>query len=387
MSFVSWDPGVAPPARETDADRLIRHACLDYGAWQPERLADAHALLAAQPALAQANLATAATVGDVATVRALLAAGADANAVGGPFPWPPLLYACYSRLPIEGERSTLEVARVLLAAGADAKAGFLCCGNLPPFTALTGAFGRGEHGNNHPPHPARLALARLLLDAGADANDGQTLYNCHFVADDSHLELLFEYGLSDRELLREELWAAAQKNFAHRVNLLLAHGAPVDEPGRRDGRTPAHAALRYGNHEIANTLLAHGAKPPTLTDDDKLAAACVAGRVVEADELLVQLGPPAPHVRAELVRRAVEANHPEGVRFMASVGFSVDGLAQGRTPMHEAAWAGDVAMVQLLVELGANPEVRDLSFNSTPLGWAQHNKQAPVVAYLASVTG
>jgi ankyrin repeat protein len=367
---------------------MIRHACLDYGDWQPERLADAHALLAAQPALAQADLWTAATVGDVATVRALLAGGADANAVGGPFPWPPLLYACYSRLPIDGDRSTLEVARALIAAGADATAGFLWCGNLPAFTALTGAFGYGENGNNHPPHPphpARMELARLLLDAGADANDGQALYNCHFRSDDSHLELLFAYGLADRDLLREELWAAAQKNFTRRVDLLLAHGAPVDAPGRRDGRTPAHTALRYGNHEIAAALIGRGAKPPLLTDDDKIAAACIAGRQVEADELLFQLGPPDPHVRAELMRRAVEANHPEGVRFMATAGFSVDALAQGRTPMHEAAWTGDVAMVQLLVELGAKIDVRDAHFGSTPLGWAEHNKQDAVVAYLSSL--
>lgn len=385
MAFVTWDPSVAPPANEAASDRLVRHACLDYGAWRPERLVDAHALLAAQPALAQATLWTAATVGDAATVRALLAGGADANAVGGPFPWPPLLYACYSRLPIDGARSTLEVARALLAAGADAKVGFLWCGNLPAFTALTGAFGYGENGNNHPPHPARIELARLLLDAGADANDGQTLYNCHFRSDDSHLELLFEYGLADRDLLREELWAAAQKNFTRRVDLLLAHGAPVDEPGRRDGRTPAHAALRYGNHAIADLLIARGAKPPVLTDEEKIAAACIAGHQVEADQLLFTLGPPDPRVRAELVRRAVEANHPEGVRFMASVGFSLDALAHGRTPMHEAAWAGDLAMVQLLVELGANPEVRDLHFNSTPLGWAQHNKQDAIVAYLSSL--
>jgi len=69
------------------------------------------------------------------------------------------------------------------------------CGNVPPFTALTGAFGEGEDGNNMPPHQHRDALARLLLEAGADPNDGQTLYNKHFNPNDEHLRLLFEHGL------------------------------------------------------------------------------------------------------------------------------------------------------------------------------------------------
>ena len=39
------------------------------------------------------------------------------------------------------------------------------------------------------------ALAELLLTAGADANDGQLLYDRQFGRDDRHLVLLFEHGL------------------------------------------------------------------------------------------------------------------------------------------------------------------------------------------------
>jgi len=54
-------------------------------------------------------------------------------------------------------------------------------------------FGRGE--GNPPPHQYELELARLLLEAGADPNDSQTLYNRSWFPGDEWLELLFAYGL------------------------------------------------------------------------------------------------------------------------------------------------------------------------------------------------
>jgi len=396
----TWDPSTRgePVAA---ADRLISLACLDYGRWRLADLDGARRLLADDPALARANLYAAVATGEVDTVRALLAAEpALVNLAGGPAGWPPLLYACYSRLAAP----TLAVARALLDAGADPDAGFLWCGNLPPFTALTGAFGEGEEGNGQPPHPERDALARALLEAGADPNDGQTLYNRHFRRDDGHLRLLFEHGLGrDRggpwyarfgdqlgtpaDLLVEELWQAARKNFVDRVRLLVEHGARVDQPGRRDGRTAHEAALMFGNHEIADYLAAHGAKPVALALEQQLASACIAGRRDQAVALLARhpelrdtIG---PHGRLELVRRAVEAQRPEGVRLMAELGFELHS-AHGRTAMHEAAWAGDLDMVQLLVELGASTEARDPAYHATPLGWAAYNHQPRVVAYLVS---
>src|SRR5262245_30277706 len=165
------------PAGDTGdrVDRFLRLACLTYrsrlrvgtnGGDDLRRYAQAGALLAAHPELASADIYTAAAAGDVATARLLLSR--DPGLVGrsgGPYDWPPLLYAA---LPPVAGRSTVEVAELLLAAGADPNAGYLLDGEPPPVTALSGAF-HGRHDPiNQPAHRYGLALARLLLDAGAD---------------------------------------------------------------------------------------------------------------------------------------------------------------------------------------------------------------------------
>lgn len=414
----AFDP--LQPAGESDAptaETLIRLACLTYGSWDKSWIADARRMLQDHPELAQADMYAAAAAGDVAAIRALLARNpALANARGGPFAWPPLLYACYSRLEdVEERYSTLTAARLLLEGGADPNAGFLWRGNVPPFTALTAAFGEGEDSSHQPPHPNRDALAHLLLQAGADPNDGQTLYNCHFRRSDHHFELLFPYGLgtdrngpwyrrlgdrlqSPARLLVEELWAAARQGNFGRVELLVTHGAGVNTPGQRDGRTPYESALLTGNYEIAEYLEQHGARRVVLSAEDAFSVACVAGRrddalaiLREHPKLLEQLGTGG---RCELLHRAVESGRTAGIRLMAELGFELTsttkhqnvGMFRAVTPLHNAAWMGNLEMVKLLVELGADPNARDSSYNATPLGWATHNEQPQVVEYLRPFT-
>jgi len=194
METVIWNP---PETIDTGSrvDVFVRLACLTYTRTHPSPTRAAR-LLAEDPGLASASIYSAAAAGNVEAVRTMLDANPSlVNAKGGPLGWAPLLNACYSRLEATGTaHSTLEVARLLLSRGADPNAGFLYAGNYA-FTALTGAFGRGEDWPNQPPHPESAPLARLLLAAGADPNDAQTLYNRHFHADNEHLEILFEYGL------------------------------------------------------------------------------------------------------------------------------------------------------------------------------------------------
>jgi ankyrin repeat protein len=372
------------------ADRFLRLACLDYQEWRPDHLAEAEQLFD----VARTNIWTAAAAGEVDAIREMLDREPElVNAKGGPHGWEPLLYACYSRL----DAPTLDAARVLLERGADPNAGFLWDFTIP-FTALTGAYGDGEKGaRNQPPHRDRDALARLLLEKGADPNDAQVLYNRNFGRADDHLKLLLEFGLNDPALLAEELWGAARKNYVERVHLLVEHGVDVNVPGRRDGRTPYEAAIYFGNVEIAEYLVAHGAKRVELALPDRFAAACIAGNRAEVDAILGE-HPELPetlgaHGRVALVHRAVEARSHEGLRLLAKLGFEISGTTEhdcvgvnlGATPLHNATH--DLAMVKLLIELGADPTVRDRTYNATPLEWAEYGGQRDVAEYLRGVAG
>ena len=327
---------------------------------------------------------------------------------GGPYQWPPLLYLCFSRIPDAlPERSSLACARLLLEAGADPNAGFLWEGLAPPFTALTGAFGGGEDRANQPPHPQALALARLLLEAGADPNDGQTLYNRGFEVGDDHLRLLFEYGLgrgdggpwrrrlgdaqqSPAVMLADQLIWAVQAGRRDRVALLLSHGVDPNHPGSghptHRGRTALEWALRNGSTELAALLADAGARPPAELDPvDALLAAALAGDADAVRSADPRLLADARGRQPLAVTEAVELRRPEAIRLLVAAGFSING--DGRTtPLHQAAYEGDLELARLLVELGADVDREDPTFHSTPVGWAEHAHADAVADYLRSVS-
>ena len=205
--------------------------------------------------------------------------------------WTPLMYLAYGRARSDlsagdAERSMM----ILLQHGADPNAGYLWQGLVPPFTVLTGLFGDGEQGSvNDPPHPQAIRLATLLLDAGADPNDGQTLYNRMFSPADDHLELLLHYGLgrgdggawhrklpgrldSPALMLRAQLIWAITHDMRSRIRLLAGYGVDLASPlenMRWPGATPltpVQLALQSGQGEAARLLIDLGAPPATDTD-------------------------------------------------------------------------------------------------------------------------
>ena len=131
----------------------------------------AAAVLSAERDFARDSIHAAAAIAELNAVETHLED--DPGAVrepGGPFGWTPLLYLCLARHRAgrtDNARQRVSVARRLIAAGADVNDGAKESETVRGYrTALGGAVGRARSSE----------LVRVLLEAGADPADGPTLY-------------------------------------------------------------------------------------------------------------------------------------------------------------------------------------------------------------------
>jgi hypothetical protein len=429
LRAASRDPlRAAATGGDEPLEMFLRHAVLLYGPGDgPERWATARRINADHPELAATDLYAAAALADHEALTRHLSTDSDnVNRPGGPFGWAPLLYLTYSRVR---DDLTLEEAewslQTLLDHRADPDAGFLWRGQPPPFTALTGLFGGGEQGETaQPAHPYAVPLARLLLAAGADPNDGQTLYHRMFGETDEHLELLFAHGLGQGDggpwrrrlgdrldppeaMVRAQLTWAITHGQQRRIRLLADHGVDLAAPlasswlptaptgDRRP--TPVELAIASGRDDVGALLVQLGAPAPATDVESQLAAALLRGDEAEVERLI--RNEPARladlrRSRPSLVLRAVVLGRPDAVRLLVRQGFDVN--ARGRqdlpveqpweTALHHAAGEGAVAMTELLLSLGAATDVLDDRFRATPLGWARFFGQAGTVELLEPVS-
>jgi len=406
------------PALADRGDEFLRLACLRYGgddgapSWSAARR-----LLAEHPEIRGASIHAAAATAAVDEVRRFVAASPGAAAAqGGPFAWEPLLYLAYARHdPAIDRDAVLATAGLLLDHGADPDAGYLWHGLPTPFTVLTGTFGEGELGPEaQPRHPHAPALAELVLAAGADPNDGQSLYNRQFEPDDDHLVVLFAHGLgtgdggpwrrrlgdavdTPAEMVRRQLRWAVVRDMGDRVRLLLAHGVDPAAPFA-DGRTPAWMAAVHGHRDVLARLVAAGAARPEPAPPDAFLGLVLAGDRPGAEQLLAAHPGLLDRMRAQrpaLVALAAEVRRPEAVRLAVELGFDVSARGNGNlldhhpleTALHRAVHRDAPAVVELLLELGADPTIEDVQFHATPLGWARHFDNPTLIRLLEPVTG
>ncbi|MHC9297429.1 ankyrin repeat domain-containing protein [Mycobacterium sp. LTG2003] len=323
---ISVDPSALDEESLDPPDRFCAWASLRYNETDaPPRWRAAAELLAAEPGVVDRHVWAAASAADAdALARHLDARPELADTGGGPFGWVPLMYLSYTRAPVDrGRDDVLAAARLLLDAGADPNAGYLWCGMSTPFTVLTGVFGEGEQGpRRQPRHPFATGLATLLLERGAHPVDQQTLYNRMFRPDDSHLELLFAHGLT--------------------------HAGPSPWERRLGEAMETRAQMWQRQIDWAAT---HGFT-------DRL-------------DLLARHGIDVAEVHVAAMEFPDDPNARD---------------ADGATPLHTAAWAGDLETVQRLLDAGADPSITDSRFESTPLGWAEHAYQTEAADLLRKYT-
>jgi ankyrin repeat protein len=209
-----------------------------------------------------------------------------------------------------------------------------------------------------------VAIATILLDAGAEVDALAAMYGGAattmnmLVSSDHPMRAGVEVGL---------------------VETLLDHGAAVDGPGT-GAWTPLFTALASGHSETAEVLARRGARMDTLA---------VAAGLGRSDLAAALLPAAAAEERHRALALAAQHGHPEIVRMLLDAGedpnrYNPPGNHSHSTPLHQAAWGGHLAVVQLLVDRGARLDRRDKVHQGTPLGWAEHGSRNEVAAYLRS---
>ena len=302
------------------------------------------------------------------------------SAPGGPLGWRPLLYACHSCF------ASADLARELLARGADPNATFT--NEYGEMSALYGAAGVV-----HDPE-----LTRVLLEAGADPDDGESLYHSVEADDTACLRLLLEHGatpagtaalahaLDDDKLAHVALLLDAGADpdegavLVHAVRrgcgpellrLLAGRGADLERRGGEYSTPPEQHRSAYqnavlrGREDLAAVLEELGASTAVEPGDRAVAALACGERLPEP--LPAELGADA---RETLILAALRGRLDAVVD---ALGLDLAGCVGGSPPgtlLHHASWVGDARAAARLLELGADPAARSGAEFDTPLAWA-----------------
>ena len=212
------------------------------------------------PQVATANIYTAAILADESTVRTILLRDPkSATAKGGPHGWDALTHLCFSRyLRLDPARSvafvrTARPSSTLEPAPTPA-------GTRPTTLPAAGASSRAP---STEPLASRshAELTRLLLDRGADPNDGETPYHVPESYDNTVVKLLLESGKLNPASITTMLLRKADWHDDEGLKLILEHGA---DPNAMTiwGHTALHQSLRRDNGLIMiEMLMDHGGRP------------------------------------------------------------------------------------------------------------------------------
>lgn len=386
--------------------------------WDTPATADlqrAEAFLNADPSLCNDDFVLACACGEVEVVQRRL--GEDPGLVTrelAPRGWQPLVYVAYSLLAgrhgARAERIT-EVGRLLLERGASANSGYSAPGGDGKVHSFPVLFGCIHVSDN-------LSLAQKLLDAGADPNDGQSLYHAVERFSLDALELLYRYGLKPEWLsycmlhqidlgylagVRWFLDHGADPNVRHPWGLSALHWA-IQRPGtgaiielllergadaqartlsvrgvtpHPEGRSALDLAERWhGKVEVVPALERGGATRGERTPLDELIVAAAYGDEARARALLAadpELLAQAGYWDRARVAAFAETGNRQGAVILARLGFDLKTPSwMDMTALHWAACRGNPQLLRELLELGA-PLV-DVPGFGTPLHTALYQR-------------
>ena len=309
----------------------------------------------------------------------------DATQPGGPRGWAPLLYVTHSCF------ASVDLARELLARGADPNSTF-----TNPYGEMSAIYGAA--GVVHDPE-----LTRLLLDAGANPNDGESLYHATEAADTAcltvllhggadpagthalahaiddhkldHVALLLEHGADPSEGCGALLVHAVRRGCGpDMIRLLADHGAQLDRKGgewstpRTQYRTAYQNAVIRNRDEIAALLGQLGADT-AVAPEDLAVAALARGERPQEPIAPHELGPDCQEVLILAAMRdpdRFEVIVDElGPNFFGHVGGGPPG-----TMLHHACWVGYAGVVGRLLERGADPLASSGAEFDLPIAWA-----------------
>jgi hypothetical protein len=208
-------------------------------------------------------------------------------------------------------------------------------------------------------------IATILLRAGAEVDALADMYQGRHAT----LSMLVSSGHPAQAGLQVAL-----------TETLLDFGAAVDGVGEGAWVSPLMTALAFGYTDTAAALARRGATVDTV------AAAAGLGRLADVHRLL----PGATREdRHRAMALAAQHGHADVVRVLLDAGedpdrYNPEGNHGHSTPLHQAVLAGRDAVVRLLVERGARLDLRDTTYDGTPLGWAEYGGRPEIAAYLRS---
>ena len=362
-------------------------------------------LLNLYPGLPQFSEACALVSGEIEVVREI-----DPGEKLAPLDVWPLEYVAYSRMHrVEPQRydALLTCARDLLDRGADPNSYRLFQADDPnsKLPVLYGAAGESGH----------AGIVRLLLERGAEPNDGESIFHAAEHDFEDILEILVEFGADVSA--RHPGWGNTPLYFLYSLRgayasgpsalrgmrWLLEHGADPNVPSTDREETPLHHACRLGlGADVISLLLSHGADPSIsdsegntayqlammtgnkealqllegayapLTVDQQFLSACalnderaIATMVATDLSLCERLQDKAE----ELMTQFAETNQVSGLRGLLYAGFPVIGKSRS-TPLHFACINGLLEPIGILLDHHAPLDIRDEEHDAIPFGWA-----------------